>query len=69
MKIKNELNPWVSVGHAWTNERKSLIFSPIPPRLMKKMDAKNKTFLAGISILIGTAIGAGVLGIPYVVAK
>ena len=33
------------------------------------MDTKNKTFLAGISILIGTAIGAGVLGIPYVVAK
>ena len=33
------------------------------------MVTKNKTFLAGISILIGTAIGAGVLGIPYVVAK
>ena len=34
-----------------------------------QMNTKNKTFLAGISILIGTAIGAGVLGIPYVVAK
>ncbi|MBI2004334.1 GerAB/ArcD/ProY family transporter [Candidatus Pacearchaeota archaeon] len=33
------------------------------------MNSKTKTFLAGISILIGTAIGAGVLGIPYVVAK
>ena len=34
-----------------------------------KMNTKNKTFLAGISILIGIAIGAGVLGIPYVVSK
>ena len=33
------------------------------------MNTKNKTFLAGISILIGIAIGAGVLGIPYVVSK
>lgn len=33
------------------------------------MNLKTKTFLAGISILIGTAIGAGVLGIPYVVSK
>mgnify|MGYP001616560226 CR=1 FL=1 len=33
------------------------------------MNTKNKIFLAGLSILIGTAIGAGVLGIPYVVAK
>ena len=33
------------------------------------MNLKNKTFLAGISILIGIAIGAGVLGIPYVVSK
>ncbi len=33
------------------------------------MNPKNKLFLAGTSILIGTAIGAGILGIPYVVAK
>ena len=33
------------------------------------MNQKNKIFLAGISILIGTAIGAGILGIPHVVAK
>ncbi len=33
------------------------------------MNQKSKLFLAGISILIGTAIGAGILGIPYVVAK
>ncbi len=33
------------------------------------MNSKNKIFLAGISILIGTAIGAGILGIPYVATK
>ena len=33
------------------------------------MNSKNKIFIACISILIGTAIGAGILGIPYVVAK
>ncbi len=33
------------------------------------MNPKNKIFFAGISILIGTAIGVGILGIPYVVAK
>lgn len=33
------------------------------------METKTKKFLAGLAILIGTCIGAGVLGIPYVVAK
>lgn len=33
------------------------------------MKTNRKNFLTGISILIGTAIGAGVLGIPYAVAK
>ena len=33
------------------------------------MNLKTKTFIAGLAILIGTAIGAGILGIPYVVAK
>ena len=33
------------------------------------MELKTKTFIAGLAILIGTAIGAGILGIPYVVAK
>ncbi len=30
---------------------------------------KSKSFWSGLAILIGTAIGAGVLGIPYVVSK
>ncbi len=33
------------------------------------MDSNKKTFLTAVSILVGTAIGAGVLGIPYVAAK
>ena len=33
------------------------------------METKTKQFFAGLAILIGTAIGAGVLGIPYVVVK
>lgn len=33
------------------------------------MNSKNKLFLAGISILIGTIIGAGIYGIPYVASK
>ncbi len=33
------------------------------------MDTDKKRFLTAVSVLIGTAIGAGVLGIPYVAAK
>ena len=33
------------------------------------MELKNKNFFVGLAILIGTCIGAGVLGIPYVIAK
>jgi amino acid permease len=33
------------------------------------MKQKTKNFLVGCSILIGTSIGAGVLGIPFVAAK
>jgi len=33
------------------------------------METKTKKFFTGLAILIGTAIGAGVLGIPYVVAR
>lgn len=33
------------------------------------MNSKNKDFFEGTSILIGTIIGAGILGIPYVISK
>lgn len=33
------------------------------------VETRTKKFLAGLAILIGTTIGAGVLGIPYVTAK
>ena len=33
------------------------------------MVKQTKNFLAGLSILIGTCVGAGILGIPYVIAK
>ena len=33
------------------------------------MKQENKRFLVAVSILIGTCIGAGVLGIPYVAAQ
>jgi len=33
------------------------------------MFKQNKSFLTAISILVGTSVGAGILGIPYVAAK
>ena len=33
------------------------------------VDSKIKTFLVAVSIVIGTTIGAGILGIPYVASK
>ena len=41
----------------------------IPPGLFFEMDKQRKLFLTGVSILVGTSIGAGVLGIPYVAAQ
>ena len=42
----------------------------IPPRLIEViMKTDTKKFLTAVSILVGTAIGAGVLGIPYVAAR
>ena len=40
--------------------------NPSEPILKKMVDKK---FFAGLAILIGTVIGAGILGIPYVLAK
>jgi len=37
-------------------------------RVAKRVEDKKK-FYTGISVLVGTSIGAGVLGIPYVAAK
>ena len=33
------------------------------------MDSDKKRFFSAVSILVGTCIGAGVLGIPYVAAQ
>ncbi len=33
------------------------------------MSVENKNFLLGLSILIGTIVGAGIFGLPYVIAK
>lgn len=41
----------------------------IPPSLFKKMDAEKKRFWTAVSILVGSTIGAGGLGIPYVAAQ
>ncbi len=42
----------------------------IPSRLVEvKMDSKSKKYLAALSVLIGTCVGAGILGIPYVTSK
>ena len=37
--------------------------------VLKMVKLKDKNILAGFAILIGTTVGAGVLGIPYVTAK
>ncbi len=42
----------------------------IPPALIYfKMDGEKRSFVAAVSVLVGTCIGAGVLGIPYVAAR
>jgi len=41
----------------------------LPFAYCSKMNSEKKRFIAAVSVLIGTCIGAGVLGIPYVASR
>lgn len=51
------------------NQKNPVDGGSIPPAPVLKMKLEKKRFLTAISILIGTAVGAGILGIPYVASK
>ncbi len=68
-KCKSLKNP-VDEGSIPSEPMKGHPATPPPPQGRKKeMNQEKKKFFTATSILIGTCIGAGVLGIPYVAAQ